>query len=88
VKDAAMQTESLKRIADSGVLPGQHYKHYKTAAVYLVIAVGLNEADLEPLVHYRVADDEYATVWSRPLGIFCGRALYDDTLVPRFARVD
>jgi hypothetical protein len=88
VKDEALKDESLKRIADSGVLPGQRWRHYKTSGVYLVIAVGLHEADLEPLVHYRIANDEYATVWSRHLGIFCGRALHDGTLVSRFERVE
>jgi hypothetical protein len=81
-KDAA-----LARIAASGILPGQTYQHYKTRDVYLVIAVGLYEPDLEPLVHYRIADDEYATVWTRQLHVFSGKALNGETLVQRFERV-
>jgi hypothetical protein len=81
-KDAA-----LARIAASGILPGQTYKHYKTGGLYLVIAVGLYEPDLEPLVHYRDADDEYGIVWTRQLHVFAGKALNGETLVQRFERV-
>jgi hypothetical protein len=88
VKDDAMKEAALQRIADRGVLPGQKYKHYKTGDVYVVIAVGLFEADLEPLVHYRVADDEYALIWTRHLDIFCGRALQGEVFVQRFVRVE
>lgn len=88
MRDETLKDEALARIMASGVLPGQRWRHSKTGSVYQVIAVGLNEADLEPLVHYRVADDVYATVWSRPLGIFCGRALHDGALVQRFEQVD
>lgn len=88
-----MKDEALKRIVDSGVLPGQRYKHFKTGTIYLVVAVGLFEADLEPLVHYRDADDEYGIVWTRHLGIFCGRSLQpgtppDAVLVKRFTQVE
>lgn len=88
MRDAEMIAESLRRIAERGVLPGQKYRHYTTNDVYVVIAVGLNEPDLEPLVHYRVADDEYATIWTRHLDIFCGRARQGDNFVPRFERVE
>ena len=83
VKDIA-----LVRIRESGVLPGQRYRHYKTGGIYLVVAVGLFEADLEPLVHYRLADDEYAIVWTRYLGVFGGQALQDGALVRRYERVE
>jgi len=79
--------EALANLRDCGVLPGQTYQHYKTGGVYLVVAVGLNEADLEPLVHYRDATDEYATVWTRTVTVFLGKALDGETLVPRFVRV-
>jgi hypothetical protein len=88
VKDEAMKDEAIARLAASGVLPGQRYRHHKTGSVYQVIAIGLNEADLEPLVHYRIADDEHAIVWTRFLGLFCGRALHDGTFVQRFERID
>jgi len=80
--------EALAKLRDCGVLPGQTYKHYKMdGGVYLVVAVGLNEPDLEPLVHYRDAEDEYATVWTRALAAFTGKALVGETLVQRFERV-
>ncbi len=79
--------DALAQLDASGVAPGQTYKHHKTNGVYLVIAVGLNEPDLEPLVHYRDASDEYATVWSRTLSAFTGYVPSDDTLVRRFDRV-
>lgn len=78
---------ALTKLDASGVLPGQTYEHPKTGGVYLVIAVGLNEPDLEPLVHYRDATDEYATVWTRTMAAFTGKALDGDTLVQRFVRV-
>ena len=79
---------STARLAASGVLPGQRYKHFKTGTIYLVIAIGMFESDLEPLVHYRDADDEYAIVWTRHLDVFCGQATENETLVPRFVRVE
>jgi hypothetical protein len=87
VRDDAMKDAAIAQIAASGVSPGQRYRHYKTGNVYLVIAVGLSESDLEPLVHYRVADDEYAIIWTRHLHIFHGRALQGDVLVSRFTLV-
>jgi hypothetical protein len=86
--DDTAKDASIARIAASGVLPGQRYRHYKTQNVYLVIAVSLFEADLEPMVHYRDAEDEYALVWTRHLDVFCGQAAQNDTLVPRFKRVE
>lgn len=83
--DEAKQA-GLERLRASGVLPGQIYRHYK-GGEYTVIAVGLNEPDLEPLVHYRDAADPYATVWTRQLNMFTGRALVDDTFVTRFERI-
>jgi hypothetical protein len=83
-----MKDEALKRIAASGILPGQRYRHYGTGDVYLVIAVGLFEVDLEPLVHYRSADDEYAIIWTRPLDVFGGQVPSGGALVQRFERVE
>lgn len=68
-------------------MPGQTYKHFKTGNVYIVTAVGLNEPDLEPLVHYRDAEDPYAIVWTRQLHVFTGKALDGETLVQRFVQV-
>jgi hypothetical protein len=88
MRDNEMMAESLRRITERGVLPGQKYKHYNTNDVYVVVAVGLNEPDLEPLVHYRIAADEYATIWTRHLDIFCGRARQGDVFVSRYERVE
>lgn len=81
-----LKQASLEKLRASGVLPGQVYKHYK-GGEYTVVAVGLNEADLEPLVHYRAFDDPYAIVWTRPLFVFTGRALVDDAFVTRFVQI-
>jgi len=78
--------EALARLRDCGVLPGQVYKHFK-GGEYVVVAVGLNEPDLEPLVHYRDASDEYATVWTRTIAVFTGKALNGETLVQRFVQI-
>lgn len=88
MRDDAMKEESLRRLRERDVLPGQRYQHYKTGDIYVVVAVGLFEADLEPLVHYRLAADEYGLVWTRHLDIFCGRALQGDVFVQRFVRVE
>lgn len=85
--DDDAKAASLERLRVSGVLPGQRYKHFKEGTIYLVVAVGLNEPDLEPLVHYRVADDEYAIVWTRQLTVFTGRALVDGEFVTRYVQV-
>lgn len=88
MKDDEEVKAAIERIRASGVLPGQKYRHHATQTVYVVTAVGLNEPDLEPLVHYRDAADEYAIVWTRQLHVFCGRAFVGNDLVPRFARVE
>lgn len=82
-KDAA-----LSRLAALDVFPGQHYQHYKTLALYTVIAVGLFETTLEPLVHYRALNEDYAVVWTRTLDAFCGKVVQDGALVRRFLRVE
>ncbi len=84
--DDELKQASLEKLRASGVLPGQVYKHY-TDALYKVVAVGLNEPDLEPLVHYRDANDEYAVVWTRQLHVFTGRALVDGEFVTRFVQI-
>ena len=88
MRDNAMKDESIRRLTASGVLPGQRYQHYRTRAVYLVIAIGLFESDLEPLVHYRLAEDEYGIVWTRHLTIFCGQVAQSAALVPRYTLVN
>jgi len=73
----------------SGVEPGQRYRHYTTGNVYLVVAVGLFEPDLTPLVHYRLAADEYGVVWTRHLSEFCKQIGIDELgAIYRFLRVE
>ena len=85
--DVETKQISLERLRTSGVLPGQIYKHFKTGSLYKIVAIGLNEPDLEPLVHYRAADDEYGIVWTRNLHVFMGRALVDSEFVTRFVQI-
>ena len=75
-----------ERIADSGILPGQRYRHHATDYVYVITAIGIYEPDLEPQVIYRVSVDDI--LWIRPLDMFFGFVQKDGTLVPRFTRVD
>jgi hypothetical protein len=77
---------SVAKLRASGVLPGQIYKHFK-GGVYKIVAVGLNEVDLEPLVHYRDTADEYGIVWTRYLHMFTGRALDGEIFVTRFVQI-
>ena|SRR5580698_756824 len=50
------------------VLPGYIYTHWNVGGEYVVFAVTLDEATLEPLVHYYSLT--YRTRWSRPLAVF------------------
>lgn len=80
--------ETLRRIAKSGVFPGQHYRHNETRVIYKVLVVSVNEADLEPYVQYQQFDDPYAMSWSRHLDVFCGQVLRGEALSPRFSLVE
>lgn len=75
VRDDEKKAASLVRINDSGVFPGQKYQHWSTKDIYIVVAVGLFEPNLEPMVHYRVESDPYAVVWTRELDVFCGHTI-------------
>jgi len=88
MKDEEAVKVALEVIRSSGVHPGQKYQHHATKTIYIVTAVGLNEPDLEPLVHYRDAADEYAIIWTRQLHVFTGRALVDNEFVQRFVQVE
>lgn len=99
-KDDERKQAALTRINESGVFPGQKYRHWSTEDVYVVVAVGLFEPNLEPMVHYRIDSDPYAIVWTRELDVFCGFTLDDRATsdncgrgrsgvpVKRFERVD
>jgi hypothetical protein len=84
--DDTTKETALAQIAASGVLSGQCWEHGKTGTVYLIVAVGLNEPDLEPLVHYRKADDAHAIVWTRQLHVFCGKVLDGAAFASRFTK--
>jgi hypothetical protein len=73
--------KALKAIDDSGVRAGQSWRHYKGGR-YMVIAVGLEEATLIPLVIYAGHD---GVVWARRLVVFLENV---DASVPRFTQVD
>ena len=62
---------AIAKIRASGVCVGQRYQHHRTRGVYTVIAVSLFEPNLTPLVHYRTAEDEFVTPWTRTLDNFC-----------------
>ena len=83
---------ALAILQGSGVRCGQEYRHYKTGKVYRVVAIGLFEGSLEPVVHYQSTntntDDQDQVLWTRPLQGFCGVVPKEGTLVPRFARID
>lgn len=80
--------DALVAMRAFGVLPGHEYKHYRTDTVYVVIAVGLQEDTLEPLVHYRSLEDPCDVIWTRPLQIFCGNVIQDGALLARFVRFE
>lgn len=87
--DDATKDLALVALRASGIEPGQRYRHYKTSNVYLVVAVGLFEPNLTPLVHYRRADDEYGIVWTRDLSEFCKQIGFDELgAIFRFTRVE
>lgn len=77
--------DALEAIDQSGVRPGQRWRHFKHGTVYQVMAVGIEETSLEPKVGYAGPD---GVVWFRHLNVFTGLARQDQTLVSRFTLVD
>lgn len=63
-KDAA-----LFRLDASEVRAGQRWKHTKTDGVYTIVATGLAEATLAPVVIYAGHD---GIIWVRALDVFLG----------------
>ena len=59
--------EALFALDASEVRAGQRWRHLKTGGMYTVIATGLDEATLEPVVIYAGGD---GVVWVRSLRIF------------------
>jgi hypothetical protein len=64
------------------VRAGQRWKHTKTGGVYTIIATGLAEATLSPVVIYAGAD---GVVWVRGLAVFLEN---NDEGKPRFIIVE
>ncbi len=60
------------------VRPGQRWKHTKTGGVYTIVATGLAEATLSPVVVYAGHD---GVVWVRALDVFLSN---NDEGKPRF----
>lgn len=61
------KNEGLYALDASEVRAGQQWKHLKTGGTYTVIATGLDEASLAPVVVYKGSDD---VVWVRSLKVF------------------
>jgi hypothetical protein len=65
-----------------GVFPGHVYSHWNAGGEYVVFAVTLDEATLEPLVHYYSL-----TRWTRTLVVFVEPMMINIPHARRFERV-
>jgi hypothetical protein len=63
------KNDGLLALHASEVRPGQRWRHLKTNGAYTVIATGLDEATLTPVVIYAGGD---GVVWVRTLAAFLG----------------
>lgn len=61
------KSQALKIIEESPVKVGQIWRHVKTDHTYSILALGLDEPTLSPIVIY-TGDD--GVVWSRLLSVF------------------
>lgn len=61
--------EALFRLDASEVRAGQKWKHTKTGGIYTIVATGIAEATLTPVVIYAGHD---GVVWVRALDVFLG----------------
>ena len=59
--------EALFKLDASEVRAGQRWKHTKTGNIYVIVATGLDEATVTPVVIYAGHD---GVVWVRALGVF------------------
>lgn len=64
-----LKNESLKAIDDAPVRAGQRWQHNETKSIYTILAVGLDEETLEPVVNYAGHD---GIPWFRKLSVFLG----------------
>lgn len=74
--------QALFQLDASEVRAGQRWKHTKTGSIYTIVATGLAEATLAPVVIYAGHD---GVVWVRALNVFLGD---NDEKKPRFLLVD
>ncbi len=74
--------EALYLLDASEVRAGQTWKHTKTGNTYTVIATGIAEATLSPVVIYAGHD---GVVWVRGLDVFLSN---NDEGKPRFLLID
>jgi hypothetical protein len=72
------KNDALFKLDACEVRPGQRWKHLKTGHMYMVVATGIQEATLEPVVIYAGPD---GVVWVRALEVFLGDT---DQGKPRF----
>jgi Protein of unknown function (DUF1653) len=70
--------EALYRLHACEIRAGQHWKHAGTGGIYSILATGLAEATLSPVVVYV---DRDGIVWVRAIDVFLGD---NDEGKPRF----
>ncbi len=78
----ATKEEALYQLDASEVRAGQRWKHTKKGTIYTIIATGIAEATLSPVVVYAGAD---GVVWVRALTVFLDN---NDEGKPRFTIVE
>ena len=74
--------EALHRLRACEVHPGQRWQHATTCGTYTIVATGLAEATLSPVVIYEGHD---GVVWVRALDAFIGQ---NDEGKPRFTLLE
>lgn len=83
MKNDEEKNKALRAIDESGVRAGQSWQHFRGGR-YSIIATGVNEATLTPVVVYAGHD---GVVWVRPLTSFLDK-VDAGSEVPRFKRID
>lgn len=86
-KDNDQYLAALQTLDASGLAVGQRWVHYRGGR-YLIVAIGLYEASLEPMVIYTsITPETKITTWVRSLSDFLVQVNWDGKMVARFARV-
>ena len=78
----ATKEDALYQLDASEVRAGQRWKHTKKGTIYTIIATGIAEATLTPVVMYAGPD---GVVWVRALDVFLAN---NDEGKPRFIIVE